>query len=82
MLSREPRRDQELGGGAGLSREPRRDQEEGGGAGLSREPRNNQEDVQLGSHSKVVLQQCCTFSDTIVVTLIRTAVEAATSNRT
>ena len=69
-----------------LKREPRRDQEQGGGAGLSRGSPGEikSRDVELGFHNRMVclaaklfLNSC--FSDTVFVTLLRTAVETAVS---
>ena len=65
------RRDQEEGGGAGPSREPRRDQEQGGGAGLRKS------DNRL---FKLFLNSCAT--DTVSVTLLRTAAETAIAEYT
>ena len=62
------RRDQEEGGDAGPSREPRKDQEQGGGAGLRKL------DCPL---LQLLLNSSAT--DTVLVTLLRTAVETAIS---
>ena len=61
-------RDHEKGGGAGPSREPRRDQEPGDGAGLGK-----LDNLLL----QLFLNSC--FTDTVCVTLFRTAVETAIS---
>ena len=68
-LSREPRRDQEEGGGTGLSQDsPGRDQEQGGGAGFRKL------DCPL---LQLFLNSCAT--DIVFVTLLCTALETASS---